>query len=193
MSEPQCHFCPAVDKFRCTSIQEAEGCPGYRGADAQSRLKGDELRSVFATEEWKWDEDFLLMSERWGQLKSKDPSTKVGALVVRERVVVGMGYNGFPRGVEDRPELLADRQAKYLRVVHAEANAIIQAGNKCEGATLYASMHPCHECSKLIIQAGIMRVVFRKSEVPDRWREMMDVSRSMLEEALVEVHEHAPE
>lgn len=90
---------------------------------------------------------------------SKDPRTQVGAVIVDgKRRVLGLGYNGFPRGVGDRADRYADREAKYKFVVHAEANAILNATRELDDTTLFTTLMPCHECAKLIIQAGITQV-----------------------------------
>jgi len=89
----------------------------------------------------KWDARFMGLGRHvagW----SKDPSTKVGAVIVNDRLqVVGMGYNGFPRGTSDSGALYEDRERKYLRVVHAEVNAVLNATQSCMGATVYVT-HP---------------------------------------------------
>lgn len=107
----------------------------------------------------KWQARFLDLAHHISQW-SKDPSTKVGAVIVRSKKVVGMGYNGFPNGVADTAQRLNDRPTKYNLVIHAEANAILDAGRDAQGATLYCTLAPCNECAKLIIQAGIKHVVF---------------------------------
>jgi dCMP deaminase len=86
----------------------------------------------------KWNERFLELAKHVASW-SKDPSTQVGAIIVdpETRVVLGMGYNGFPRGVDDHPDRYANRELKYSLVVHAEANAILEAGKTCNGATLF--------------------------------------------------------
>lgn len=91
---------------------------------------------------------------------SKDPSTKVGAVIVNDRrIVVAIGYNGFPRGVSDDPERYADRPTKYSFVVHAEMNAILNATEDVRGCTLYVTLAPCNECTKLVVQSGIGTIV----------------------------------
>jgi deoxycytidylate deaminase len=85
----------------------------------------------------KWDRRFLELAKQVSTW-SKDPSTQVGAVLVNYLdQVVGMGYNGFPRGVEDSEERLNNRELKYQIVVHAEVNAVIQAGKEADGSTLY--------------------------------------------------------
>jgi dCMP deaminase len=94
-------------------------------------------------------------------LHSKDPSTKVGALVLNKRGrVKGTGYNGFASGVPDEPALYNDRGAKYLMVRHAEENALAVAGGNVRGGTLYATSPICSHCASDAIQYGIKRVVY---------------------------------
>lgn len=114
----------------------------------------------------KWYRRFLKLAEHVSYW-SKDPSTKVGAVIVdKHNRVVGMGYNGFPRGVMDHEERYADRPTKYKYVVHAELNAILNAAVPVDGATIFTyPFAPCTECAKAIIQAGIDRVVTIKSNL----------------------------
>ena len=136
----------------------------------------------------KWDQDYLALARFWADLKSKDPSTKVGAVVVDvNNKVAGMGYNGFPAGVDDAPERLNDRPTKYQFVVHAEANALITAGNRSQGGTLYSTMACCCDCSKLIIQSGIARVVAPLPDA-DRWDDSHKAAETMFKEAGVAVY-----
>lgn len=111
-----------------------------------------------------WDEYFMGVSIL-SALRSKDPNTKVGACIVnKNKRIVGIGYNGFPVGCSDL-EFPWDREGSFLHtkypfVVHAEANAILNSTTSLEGATIYVSLFPCHECSKLIIQSGIKEIVY---------------------------------
>lgn len=112
-----------------------------------------------------WDKRFLDLADHIAQW-SKDPRTKVGAVIVDEKKrVVSVGYNGFPRGVEDNPERYEDRPTKHLFVAHAERNALDNAPLMVDGCTMYVPLKPCVECAKSIIQKGITRVVSYK---PDR-------------------------
>ncbi len=132
-----------------------------------------------------WHQWFLGMAD-YVATASKDPSTKVGAVIIDgNRIVRGMGYNGFPRGVRDEPERYANRAEKYKRVVHAEANALLNSHGSLRGCTLYATMHPCSACAALIIQAGITSVVCRPTI--ERWREDAEFAISMFNEADVHV------
>lgn len=134
-----------------------------------------------------WDDYFLGMAEYVGS-RSKDPSTKVGCVLVRpDRTVVSMGYNGFPRGCDDGAALYADKPTKYRRVVHAEANAILTAREPLAGVTAYiAPLCPCASCAGLLIQAGVKRIVFRMVKVRDEWTDSFAESERMCAEAGVE-------
>ena len=131
-----------------------------------------------------WDDYFMLLA-RAAATKSKDPSTQVGAVIVGENnAVVGIGYNGPPRGTDDAATL-KDRETRLLRTLHAEANAIMFARGR--GTALYTTMHPCAHCAALIIQAGIKRVVC-PSVPPDfeeRWWRSLHEARSMFKESCV--------
>ncbi len=137
-----------------------------------------------------WDRRFLLLAEQiagW----SKDPSSKVGAVAVKDRRLLATGFNGFPVGVSD-DERLYDRAAKYPRVVHAEANVVAWAareGISLLGSTLYVSpFHPCQDCAKLLVQAGIARIVHSAAPTPERWRADFDTANQILREAGLAVH-----
>jgi dCMP deaminase len=141
--------------------------------------------------ERKWDYDFLALARFWADLKSKDPSTKVGAVLVdSDRRILAMGYNGFPRGIEDRADRLLDRETKLKLVAHAEANAILTVRAPIpDFTTLYSTLMPCNECAKLIIQAGIWRVVAPHYNIPgkEKWLDLFDLSRDMFAEAGVQL------
>lgn len=113
----------------------------------------------------KWDTRFCELA-RHVSTWSKDPNAKVGAVLFCKRGgSVTIGYNGFPMGVEDSGERLEDKDVKLEFVVHAEINAIIAAGERAEGATMYVWGKPiCARCAGPIIQAGIKRVVARAPE-----------------------------
>jgi dCMP deaminase len=143
----------------------------------------------------KWDRRFLNLAREVATW-SKDPSTGVGAVIVNaSKHVVGMGFNGFARGVDDDPARYNDRPLKYKMIVHAEVNAIIQAGHAAKDGTIYvypAFGHPniCHDCAKFAIQAGIKAVVGYRAQVSEelaaRWQESLDLSGQMFREAGVE-------
>ena len=108
----------------------------------------------------RYDLAYLKMAHTWGQL-SHCSRKKVGALIVKDRMIISDGYNGTPSGFENPCEDEENYTKWY--VLHAEANAILKVAastQSCEGATLYITLSPCRECSKLIHQAGIKRVVY---------------------------------
>lgn len=138
----------------------------------------------------KWDRRFMELAEFIAQW-SKDPSTKVGAVIIdpRNKRIVSTGFNGFPFGVEDTADRLEDRSIKYEMVVHAETNALMFAGEQANGCTLFVTpLPPCARCAVLIIQAGIQRVI---SPTPDTskepWKTQFAISSQMFEEAGISV------
>jgi dCMP deaminase len=142
-----------------------------------------------------WDQYFLRIAAVAAS-KSKDPSTQVGAVIVRpDRTIVSVGYNGFPRGVADTPERLNDRPTKYSLVVHAEMNAILSARESLNGYTLYTvPFMPCDRCFVHVIQAGIKRVVFppATSSQQERWGEAFARVRTLAEETNIILQEYLP-
>jgi len=139
----------------------------------------------------KWDKRFMETAEHVS-LWSKDPSLKVGAVIVRpDRTIASIGYNGFPRGCDDSPEVYADRATKLSRVVHAELNAILNARGPVDGCTIYINCigGSCDRCAAHIVQAGITRQVCLPISDDFRWKESMEAGRMMFDEANVEVVE----
>lgn len=133
----------------------------------------------------KWDQRFLELAKfiaAW----SKDPSTKVGAVLVdSKRRVIGIGYNGFSRGVNDDDGRYADRAVKYEIVVHAEVNALLNSAKSLEDATLYVwPLFPCSRCAAQIIQSGVKRVVsLEKSDGNISWASSNSLAQQIFEEA----------
>ena len=118
-----------------------------------------------------WDSYYIGMAN-YVALKSKDPSVKVGAVLVRpDNTLASVGYNGFPSRMPDLPELYEDRPTKLSRVIHAEMNAILLSREVVSGYTLYCSLAPCDRCAVHAIQAGIKRFVFPAlpEEAKERW------------------------
>jgi len=112
----------------------------------------------------KWEGRMLDLAKLVSSF-SKDPSTKVGAIIYNpsRNSIITTGYNGFPRGTLDTPALYEDRTQKYPRVVHAEANAIVEAASQGVStclATLAITHPPCSDCAGLIIQAGIKNIIY---------------------------------
>jgi dCMP deaminase len=145
----------------------------------------------------KWDNHFLRLCVEHASM-SKDPSTKVGAVIVGpDREIRSTGFNGFPRGVADTTERLNDRDIKLSLVVHGEMNAILNAariGVSVKDCTLYLAATddsgvvwggvPCTRCAVEIIQSGIKEIVSKPfKSVPSRWGESIKTARLLLEEA----------
>lgn len=145
----------------------------------------------------RWDRHFLRMAIEHAKM-SKDPSTRVGSIIVGpDREIIGAGFNGFPRGIADTAERLADREMKNKLVVHAEMNAILGAarhGIRLRNCTLYLAATdssgmiwggaPCTRCTVEIIQAGIANIVSApRRGTPSRWAEDTAFAESLLAEA----------
>jgi len=116
--------------------------------------------------------------------RSKDPSTQVGAVIVKDKVIISTGFNGFARGENDSKIEFCSRDEKLKHTIHAEDNAIFNAaryGMKTMDTDIYITMHPCHKCTRGIIQAGIKRVFIRNIELPDRWKKDFEISKKMMQ------------
>ena len=138
-----------------------------------------------------WDLRFIGLAQHISTW-SKDPSTKVGCVVVGEdREIRSTGFNGFPRGINDDEERLTDREKKYPLICHAEENAIMHAariGVSLKDSTAYVTWPPCSRCARSLIQAGIREIVYPETgKIPERWIEDFTISDSMLNEAGVAV------
>lgn len=138
-----------------------------------------------------WDEYFM-RHVYLAASKSKDPRTKIGAVLVKDGVVISEGFNGMPRGVIDSVERYSDRETKYQYVVHGEHNSILNAarlGISTLDATMYTQGIPCNECAKCIIQAGIFKVVCHECwpnmDSPN-WKKAVEITKSMFSEANIE-------
>jgi len=135
---------------------------------------------------------------RWVELAhtvanwSKDRSTKVGAVIVDEReVLVSLGWNGFPRGIDDNVEERHERPIKYKWTEHAERNSLYNAaanGSSTLNCRIYTTLFPCSDCCRGIIQSGIKKVISPKPDFDDeRWGEDFKIALSMLREADIDV------
>ena len=137
------------------------------------------------------DEYFMSLAHL-SAVRSKDPSTQVGAVIVdSNNRVVGLGYNGFPRGCDDN-KFPWEREGEYLDtkyayVVHAELNAILNANKLIENCRLYVSLFPCNECSKAIIQSGIKEIIYESDKYKDL--DQFKASKKMLEAAGVKLRQ----
>ena len=138
----------------------------------------------------KWDYRFMDMA-RLVASWSKDPSSKVGAVITRGKFVVSVGFNGFPQGVVDSDERLTNRELKYPMILQAEINAILSARQDVRGCTIYVTPYmPCPQCAAVIVQSGISRIVYTPSD-NEKWGKPV-LSTSQFAEAGVDLVELTP-
>lgn len=131
----------------------------------------------------KWTRRFMRIAKEISTW-SKDPSTKVGAIAVRDRRIIAQGYNGFPKGVYDDPKLLMDRERKYELTIHAEKNMIYNAakeGISLQDADIYVwGLPTCSECAKALVQADVGSVtVSLECLEGDRWADSWDKAKNL--------------
>jgi len=142
-------------------------------------------------EEEKWHIRFLRIANEIATW-SRDPSTKVGCVLVKDKKIISTGYNGFPKNISDDLNRLNNRDFKYEATIHAETNAIITAalhGISTEGAAAYTTFHPCSRCAAALINAGVAEVfVSAKGPIPERWLENFLLAAKLFEEASVGLH-----
>jgi len=134
----------------------------------------------------KWDERFLDLA-KYIAAWSKDPSTRTGAVIVDpDKRIVSVGYNGFPKGVNDSDERYNNRELKYKMIVHCERNALLFAGRSCKDCTLYTwPFMSCSVCAAMVIQSGITRCVAPQmpEHLKERWWDDMSLAATMFTEA----------
>jgi dCMP deaminase len=139
-----------------------------------------------------WDRYFLDIAKLIASA-SKDPSTQTGAVIVRpDKTVASVGYNGFPRGIDDEPARYENRELKYELIVHCEMNAVLHAREPLHGCTLYTwPFLSCTRCCVHMIQAGIVRAV--APTIPQhligRWGDSLARTKALFAEAGVQVDE----
>lgn len=140
--------------------------------------------------DWKphWHHRFLCLAAHVAQW-SRDPDKKVGAVVVRpDKTIASLGFNGFPRGVEDDDARYQNKELKRELVMHAETNAILHAREPLHGYTLYVwPLLPCARCTATIIQAGIAHVVTIPLKEDSVWAGTLNLGHDMMREAGVDV------
>ena len=143
----------------------------------------------------KWDQRFIRIAFEVASW-SKDPGTKVGAVLVSDRRIIATGYNGFPTQISDSLERYNDREVKLSLTVHAEVNAILNAaknGATTDSSTLYVTFPPCVSCATAVIQAGITRVICPDlSSAPQRWIDSFNKGQDLLKEAGLLVTTYMP-
>ena len=142
-----------------------------------------------------WDEYFMGIASL-SALRSKDPSTQVGACIVNDdKRILSMGYNGMPRCCSD-DDYPWEREgdplnSKYLYVCHAEFNAILNcAGGNVRGCTVYVTLFPCNECAKAIIQSGIKEIVYKDDKYANT--DSTIAAKRMLDTAGVKYRQYVP-
>jgi dCMP deaminase len=144
-----------------------------------------------------WDDLFFNLVREY-RAKSKDPSSKFGAIIVNDdNDPISFGFNGFARGVKDHPERYENRELKYKMVVHAEANAIVNAasnGKATKGCKMYIDSWPCSSCCGMIINAKIKEIVINgDSEIhnnelfQERWKDSIEITKMMCNEAGIKI------
>lgn len=141
-----------------------------------------------------WD-DYFIGVAKLSAMRSKDPSTQVGACIVNnQKRIIAIGYNGLPFGMDDdyfswsKEGVFKD--TKYPYVVHAEANAILNATTSLQGASLYVTLFPCNECMKLIVQSGIKEIVYVSNK--DHGKDFNQVSEQMMKQAKITARQINP-
>jgi dCMP deaminase len=144
-----------------------------------------------ATIDIKWQGRFIKLAEEVSTW-SKDPSSQVGAVIVRpDRTIASIGFNGFPRGVDDGNHRITNREVKLLYTIHAEMNAILSAKEPLKDYSIFVwPFQPCAHCASSIIQAGIKEVYCPFNahlETYERWADSFKAALQMFDEAGVSV------
>jgi dCMP deaminase len=139
------------------------------------------------TDTFSWEEYFMSLA-LVASLKSKDPSTQVGAVIIdnKTRKLVSSGYNGFPRYIDDG-QVPQTRPEKYLYVVHAELNAILHAQRELSDCSLYVTVFPCSECMKAVVQSDIKRIVYLNDLNGNDWDESKKATMKMADLAGIKI------
>jgi dCMP deaminase len=136
----------------------------------------------------EWDEVFM-RQVYLSALQSLDPRTKIGAVLVKDRIAISMGYNGLPRGVKDLEERYLDRELKLKLICHAESNSVLNSilnGISPRDSTCYSNGLPCSECAKTLIQSGVKEIVVHK-QWPYQTPVGVEYSKLMLNEAGINI------
>lgn len=169
---------------------EYNGCPWVATHERLNILQQHHCLFIEKVTLNKWTKRYLDLAEHISSW-SYDPSTKVGAVIVdQKKRVVSVGYNGFPRNVEDSIERYTDRNTKIKLVCHAEQNALDNSPHSIEGCVLYSTLCPCNSCAKSIIQRGINEIhtyelrTFENNEDPFNW----EFSKLMFKEAGIKLN-----
>ena len=142
----------------------------------------------------KWDTRFLKLAKEIATW-SKDPSTQVGAIAVKDRRILATGYNGFPKGIEDKEQTLNNRESKLRLMVHGEMNMIFNAvehGVNLKDSTVYVWGLPvCEDCFKGLIQVGVVRVVMPDIEIhAKKWKHGCEFGKCKMKDVGIQVDEY---
>lgn len=134
---------------------------------------------------------FFKLAKYAADLFSKDPNTKVGAICIAPDTlhIKSIGYNGFPRKFTENDDKWS-KEKKYSYVVHAEANMICNAslnGVSLQNSILVCTMYPCHECAKLLIQAGITTIITKNPDKNSKWLDSFNISKEMFNELNIDL------
>lgn len=186
-----------AEKKRVGRILQKEANYKIQDDDKDTVISNSSPEARMRTDYLSWD-DYFMAAAFLTAKRSKDPNTQVGACIVNtKRRIVGMGYNGFPRGCSD-DVLPWDRKSqggelftKYPYVCHAEVNAILNKSSAdVSGATIYVALFPCNECAKMIIQAGLREVVFLNDTYHET--DSCRASRIMFEMSGIKLRQYSP-
>ena len=157
--------------------------------EARERDARAELEAQEQERDKQRDRDIQWLREaRFFAQRSKDPSTKVAAFIVRpDNTLASQGYNGYPKGMKDEPE--TDRDRKLGKTIHAEMNALLEARERVVGYTMYTTHPTCERCAVHAIQAGIKRVVSIEPSLDllSRWEKSLQMALDFYKEKGVEV------
>ena len=143
-----------------------------------------------------WEDYFMGVAELSAR-RSKDPKTQVGCSIIdpESKHILSIGYNGLPRGFNDDDFHWSDSDdymdSKHPYIVHAEANAILNATAKLEGSEAYVTMFPCHDCAKLLVQSGVKKITYKDGKYLTK--ESGKVAREIFEKSGVEVVQYKEE
>jgi dCMP deaminase len=144
----------------------------------------------------KWQDYFMGIADLSSQ-RSKDPDTQVGCCIINpnNNHILSIGYNGLPKGFNDDEFLWEDSkdfiESKHSYIVHAEANAILNASDNLEGAEVYVTMFPCNECAKLLAQSKIKKIIYRDDKYLHK--DSGKVSKLIFEKAGIEIVKYKKE
>lgn len=149
-------------------------------------------KKVLPRKSISWDECFMRIAHTIAE-RSKDPSTQAGAVIVdQSNVVVGLGYNGFPRGIDNNAlpweQVGKLEDTKYAYICHAEENAVYNANNSTKDCKIYCTLFPCNECTKTIIQNGIKEIVYESDKYAET--SIVKASKRMLKLAKVSTRQY---